>query len=47
VGDDHGGPLEQYLKRLNRVSERGGAEMRIVIALGGSALLRSGEPPPS
>jgi carbamate kinase len=31
-------------RRLSWVTERGGAEMRIVIALGGNALLRRGEP---
>jgi len=35
LGDDHAGSLEQYVKCLSQVTERGGVQMRIVIALGG------------
>jgi hypothetical protein len=43
LGDDHAGSLEQYVTSLSQVSERGGVEMRIVIALGRNAL-RRGDP---
>jgi hypothetical protein len=39
LGDDLTRSLEQYRKQLG-----GGFQMRIVIALGGNALLRRGEP---
>jgi len=44
LGDDLTRSCEQYRNRLAKVTERGGYPMRIVIALGGNALLRRGEP---
>jgi hypothetical protein len=44
LGDDLTRSLEQYRNRPGQATERGGIQMRIVIALGGNALLMRGEP---